>query len=319
MIVIRQYSKDDYSDLIESGYPFGSYFQPDFQGWVKNFFLNQREIGKFVLKRFFLNQEDATLVAYSSEEKKTVGVVTLRKITDNLWGIWDIFVSPAYRGRRIGSLLYQASFCFLKRRKIRKAIGVVSLNNIASVKSIKRNWQGFLSSKIFKCFGKLPIKESRHVKITVRKLRHGDEIPLFEIFKRCVGKQWCDCLEITMDNYLDRIFGSTYMEPVSESALATLAVKKNVFVAEHENELCGYAISREIRPLYVHYALLQFIPLSENFENLSKALLLEALRPSLYKMKDKFTFVQIGNEDIQQRLTNMGFRVEENLVTYNYL
>ena len=319
LFVIRQYSRDDYSDLMESGYPFGSYLRPDLESWVKNIFFNRKEIGKFALKTFFLNQEDATLVAYSSKEDKTVGVITLRKITDNLWGVWDIFVSPKYRGRRIASSLYQASFEFLKRKKVKKATGAVSVNNIASVKSIDRNWQGSFSTRIFKCSGKLPINESHHAKTEVRKLRHGDEKNLFDIFERCVGKKWCEFFEITKENYLDRIFGSAYIEPVGRNALARLTTKKDVFVAEHESEFCGYAISREIQPLHLQYALLQFVPQSENFEGISKALFARAHRPSSNETTDEFTFVQIGSEGVRPLLENIAFKIEENLVPYYYL
>ena len=319
MIVVREYSEENYSEVMESGYPFGSYLEPDFANWLRNFLFNRKEVGKFVLKTFFLNQEDAKLVAYSTEEKKAIGVVVLRKISEQLWGIWDIFVSPGYRGKRIASLLYQECFRFLKRKKVSKATGIVEVNNVPSVVSIERNWQGFLSKRIFKCVGKLPMKELRYVPIIVRKPRRGEKRNLYKIFKSCVGAQWFHFFEIKQDNFLDRVFGSAYVEPASKNILAKLTTKKAVLVAEYQNKLCGYAISRMIQPLRVHYAMLLFVPMSKNFECVSRALLLKALDQSFCRINDRFTFVYIGNEGVQEYLTRIGFEVNVNLVPYIYL
>ena len=319
VIIIREYEREDYSDLIRSGYPFGSYLKPDARNWVKNLLLSRKETKKFIWKILFPGQEEITLVAFCEEEKEAVGVVKLRKITDKLWGVWDIFVSPAYRGRRIASSLYQESLRVLKRRKAKKAVGTVVSDNIASIKSIKRNWQGFLSKRVFNCFRKRPLNKPSSTEIIVRRLRNSKEKNLFQIYRRCVGKPWCDFLEITQDNYLDRIFGMAGMEPISKSIIAKMALRKEVFIAEYEKELCGYAVSCMMQPFYAGYALHLFVPISENFEEVSKALLLKALNPLLLKKLGAFSFVYIGEAEVQDRLRELGFETRENLVAYNYL
>ena len=65
-IIVRKYQEKDYAYLIHSGYPFNSYLKPDLYNRLKNLF-NVKEIGKFVLKTFFLNQEEVLLVAYSPQ------------------------------------------------------------------------------------------------------------------------------------------------------------------------------------------------------------------------------------------------------------
>lgn len=112
-------------------------------------------IEKIVLKTLLLNQEEIILVAYSKKDRKAVGVITLRKITDNLWGIWSVFVSPLYRGKKITSLLYQESFKLLKERKIKKVAVFLFLDDVASVKGVRRNWQGLLFTRIFVCEKKI--------------------------------------------------------------------------------------------------------------------------------------------------------------------
>lgn len=319
MIAIREYRRKDYSDLMRSGYPFGSYLKPDYRNWVKNLFLSRKETKKFIWKILFITQEEITLVAFCEKEKEAVGVVKLRKITDNLWGIWSIFVSPTYRGRRIASSLYQESFRVLKRKKAKKAVGTVVSDNVASIKSIERNWQGFLSKRVFNCFRKHPLNKPSSTQIMVKRLRNGKEKNLFQIYRRCVGKLWCNFMEITQDNFLDRIFGMAGIEPISKSIIAKLALRREVFIAEYRRELCGYAVSCMIQPFYAGYTLHLFVPISERFEEISKALLFNALNPLLLKKLGEFSFIYIGEAQVGSHLRELGFEVRENLVTYNYL
>lgn len=319
-ITIRKYAEKDYANLIRSGYPFNSYLKPDFYNRLKNLF-NVKEIGKFVLKTFFLNQEEVLLVAYSTEARKAVGVITLRKITDSLWGMWDIFVSPSFRGRSIASLLYQEAFEFLRNRNVRKVVGSITLvhDRLASLKSVERNWPGYLSTRVFECERSEGPDEHDFDQITVRKIRSGEEKTLFEVFRRCVGEEWCNCLEIDRDNFLDRIFGYVYFEAFSKNMLTRITMKRNVFVAEYKGEVRGYAISRMVRLILSEYALHLFVPPSKNFGELSKALLNAAFDPFVYERKRKFTFIYLGNKEMQSYLRNLGFEVVERLIPHNYL
>jgi hypothetical protein len=319
-IMIREYQEKDYTCLVSSGYPFSSYLKPDFYNRLKNLF-KVKEIGKFVLKTFFLNQEELLLVAYSTEARKAVGVVTLRKITENLWGMWDIFVSPEFRGRRIASLLYEQAFEFLRKRKVPKAVGSITLvpDRLASLKSVKRNWPGYLSTRVFECRTNEEPEKYESDQITVRKFRRGEEKTLFEIFEHCTGEEWCSRLEIDQNNFLDRIFGYVYFEAFSKNLLKRIAIKRNILVAEYNGETQGYAISRMVRLIISEYNLHLFVPPSENFSELSKALLSAAFDPSVYKRKKKVTFIYLGNKEMQAQLRELGFEVVERLIPYIHL
>lgn len=319
-ITIRKYAEKDYVDLIASGYPHNSYLKPDFFNRLKNLF-KAKEIGKFILKTFFLNQEEVLLVAYSTEARKAVGVITLRKINDSLWGMWDIFVSPSFRGKRIASLLYQEAFEFLRNRNVRKVVGSITLvpDRLASLKSVERNWPGYLSTRVFECARSEGPDEYDFDQITVRKIRSGEEKTLFQVFRRCVEEEWCNCLEIDRDDFLDRIFGYVYFEAFSKNLLTKIAMKRNIFVAEYKGEVRGYAISRMVRLVLAEYNLHLFVPPSKNFDELSKALLNAAFDPFMYKRKKKFTFIYLGNKEMQSYLRNLGFEVVERLIPYNCL
>ena len=317
-IIVRRYIDKDYTDIIEAGYPFDSYLTPNLYGRLKNL-INRKEIEKIVLKTLLLNQEEIILVAYSKKDRKAVGVITLRKITDNLWGIWDIFVSPLSRGKRIASLLYQESFKLLKERKIKKVVGMAFMDNVASIKSIQRNWQGFLSTKIFVCKKKNQMGEDRLPnKIRIRK-PHDEKRNLFETFRNCVGGQWCRVLEIDKNNFLDRVFGLAYFEPISENFLTRSMMKNDVLIAEYKGKIEGYATSRMVRFFHAYHHLHLFVPVSNNFDDVCRGLLIKAFNPAMYNKKGKFDFIYIGKVEAENRLRKLGFEVRQGVVPYKYL
>ena len=246
-----------------------------------------------------------------------MGVITLRKITESLWGIWHIFVSPSSRGKRIASLLYQESFRLLKSRRVSKAVGMVFLDNVPSMKSVQRDWQGFLSARIFAC--ETQIAEVKLPSdIRVRK-PHVEKEKLFEVYKNCVGEQWCRILEVDEDNFLDRIYGPGYFEPVSKNLLTRFLMRNDVIVTEHKGEIEGYAICREIRFSHSYHNLHLFVPASGNFDGFSRGLLTSAHNALKHSRKDNFTFACVGHEDLENRLRTIGFKVRQGVVPYKYL
>ncbi len=317
-IIVRKYSDKDYADIIEGGYPSYCYLRPDFYNRIKNL-VNINEIEKKVLKTFFRNQEEIVLVAYSKKDRKPIGVATLRRITYSLWGIWSVFVLSSSRGKRIASLLYQESFKLLKERKIKKVIAQVFLDNAASLKSIKRNWQGFLSTRIFACAKKNRMGEER-LPNEIRIRRQDEEKRnLFETFRNCVGEQWCRILEIDKNNFLDRIFGPAYFEPISKNFLARSMMKKDVFVAEYKRKIVGYAISRMIRFFHIYGNLHLFIPVSDKIDDVCRELLTRAYNPAMYDRRGKFNLIYIGESKVENHLRKLGFEVRVGVVSYKYL
>jgi hypothetical protein len=120
-VIVRRYIDKDYADIIEAGYPFDSCLRPNLYNRMKNL-ISRKEIEKIVLKTFLLNQEEIILVAYSKKDRKAVGVITLRKITDNLYAIWDIFVSPLSRGKRIAHYFVRSPLSYRKKEKSKKLL-----------------------------------------------------------------------------------------------------------------------------------------------------------------------------------------------------
>lgn len=317
-IIVRRYIDKDYTDIIKAGYPFYSYLRPNLYNRMKNL-ISRKEIEKIILKTFFLNQEEIILVAYSKKDRKAVGAITLRKITDNLWSIWSLFVSPLYRGKRIASLLYQESFKLLKERRIKKVVALVFLDNVASVKSIRRNWQGFLSTRIFVCEKKSQMDENKLPnKIRIRK-PHQKKRDLFETFRNCVGEQWCRILEIDENNFLHRVFGPAYFESTSKNFLTRSMMKKDVLIAEYKGKIEGYAISRMVRFFHTYHGLHLFVPVSDNFDDVCRGLLIKAFNPLIHNKKGKFDFIYIGNVEAENYLRKLGFEVRQGVFSYKYL
>ena len=322
------YKKKHYTDLIKSGYllePFpwmNNHLKPDFYNGLKNL-LNWKEMKKLLRRTFLLDaraQREITLVAYAEKEKKAVGSITLRRITDSLWGMGSIFVSPSHRGRRIASSLYKETFRLLKEKDVEKTAGIISRGNVASVKSYKRsvNEHAFLDKRIFECRRIGPIGEDVLDQITVRKISPVKDESLFEIYEACVGIQWCSFLEINEENYLDRIDGPCFFEEY-KSPLSGFVMKEDILVAECRRKVLGYATSRAIRFFNLDYVLHLFVPISKDFDNVCRALLAKALRPLNFRREDKFAFIYIGDEEAQDYLKNLGFEVKEILVVCHFL
>jgi len=303
-IIITKYKKEYYSDFVEAGHylHLHDFFKPDVRGRIK----------QFANRTFFLNQEEITLAAYSEKDKKAVGSIKARKITDSLWGVWNIFVLPAYRGRRIGSLLLKETVHYLRGKKVDKLISHVAKTNISSIRHSRRSGWRSLSNRIFKCERIGPIIEHETGKTTVRKLRRAEKRQLFDVFELCVGRQWCSYLEIDWENYLDRICGPALWEEYG--LLSKVAMKKDVMVAERGGESQGYAISRTLRLFNDDYATHLLVPMSKGFNTICKSLLLKAFRPSNQKKQNKFSFIYIGDKESRKHIEELGFEIQEFLV-----
>jgi GNAT superfamily N-acetyltransferase len=325
-IIIRKYVKSDYDDIAEAGYFnyfYDSYLPQSLDIRLKHA-IDRKEIEKMVLKQVILNREEIILVAHSRKDRKIVGTIKLRKITDSLWGLWHIFVSPSYRGRRIAELLYQDAFKLLKEKKVEKVVGAVSTENVASVKSARfgRTWDDFLPTRIFNIgfnIGK-NVKTLKYMPKEDIKLRefHGEKEELFQIFMNCVGKRFCSVLEIDRSNFLDRIFGSGYIESMESNFLTKLIMRKNIIVAECEGKITGYGISIARRFLPPYHVLHLFADISENL-NVCKVLLAYDLAKSVYGNKSKFVGIYKGGSEAENRLTKAGLEVKQSLITYKFI
>ncbi len=153
------------------------------------------------------------------------------------------------------------------------------------------------------------------------RIRRQDEEKrnLFETFRNCVGEQWCRILEIDKNNFLDRIFGPAYFEPISKNFLARSMMKKDVFVAEYKRKIVGYAISRMIRFFHIYGNLHLFIPVSDKIDDVCRELLTRAYNPAMYDRRGKFNLIYIGESKVENHLRKLGFEVRVGVVSYKYL
>lgn len=178
------------------------------------------------------------LVAYSTRDKKAVGIVTLREINSNLWGIWDIYVSPDYRRRGISHLLYQASFSYLRQRAVRKAVGSVETINIASVKGIEKMWDKFLPQSFYEYQGTLSdVQTPKDKSLSIRGFHPSERDDLFRIYKQCAHREWYSFLEIEYDNFLER-----FIRYPCHKGLLSLFVSKQILVAQKNGTKVGYCV-----------------------------------------------------------------------------
>ena len=232
-IVIREYHASDFKDIMNAKYPFG----------VTEFGSTYKYL-KSKLFDALQRSETRRLVLYRPKEKKAVGIVTLKKINTNLWGIWDIFVSPSYRGHGLSVHLYRASFSYLRQRGVKKAFGSVNVNNIPSRKSIEKIWDDFLPQKYYKFHGVISgsLKENRS-EILIRHYSPIDKEALYQIYVQCVCEKWRTFLEIDRSNFL----GSQRIIPGVSfwSGLLKFLSRKQVLIAERgKGNIEGYAVTR---------------------------------------------------------------------------
>jgi GNAT superfamily N-acetyltransferase len=303
-IVITKYKRKHYPSFVQAGHyeHLHHYMEPNAVGFLK----------EFAYRKLFLTQKEITFVAYSKSEKKAVGSITARRITNSLWGIWNIFVMPAYRGRRIAHLLIAGMANYLKSKDVKKVISHVRKSNVPSMKHSQRSGWKLSGYSIFECERSSPLIEDDSQKIEVRKFCRTDKEQLFGVYERCMGNQWCSYLEVNSENYLNRLFGPAFWE--SYGRLSWLVMKKDVIVAESRGEPKGYALSRAVRFINEDYATHLVVPVSEDFNATCKALLAKAFRPLKSKTRNKFSFVYVGQTESRMLIEKLGFAVEEFII-----
>jgi L-amino acid N-acyltransferase YncA len=228
-VVFREYARSDFEDIVKAGYPFSL---AKFGSMLKDVLFKFQD----ALERL----ETKRLVVYNQKDKKIVGIVTLKEIKPELWGIWGIFISPQYRGRGLSVPFYKACFSYLKRRGIRKAVGSVEIKNVPSVKTIERMWDGFFSQRYFECRGSfshaLCQKEG---KLEIRVSKLSDRNALYQLFCQCANSDWRNFLEIDESNFLERIIpGATFA-----SGIFKFLSKNKIIVAENpQGVIQAYAV-----------------------------------------------------------------------------
>ena len=227
-IIIKDYETRDYKDLIHTGYPFTT---SDWGSAYKDLKLKILNITE--------KSETKRLVAFSLNDKKAVGIVVLTKVTNSLWILWHIFVSPNYRRCGISLLLHEASFDYLRKRGVKKAVAQPDITNIPVMKGFEKMWDGFLSQTIYQYCGnirRIPNKSQKE--IVARRFRTSDQDAMFTIYKQCTHEDWRSFLGINESNFLNMFVGYiTYRGPYG------ILFERQTLVFEGEDgTIKGYAI-----------------------------------------------------------------------------
>lgn len=249
-IIIREFSSSDYQDILNAGYPFSLTDLKSWHGWK----------GWILRIIYFLARLDRKVfVAYSTQDRRAVGIVTLTKISNRIWGAWNIFVSPSHRRHGISTQLYQKSFEYLRNNKIKKAVGSVTIDNIASIRGLEKTWDRFISQKFYHYSGTVPPTLSTKTNgIIIRNFHPRNRETLFQIYNRCTSEDWKTSLEITKKNFLDRFIGNIYGKGFSKLLLA-----RRILIAEHNGKIAGYSIvarKRLLQKILNSATLFLFLP-----------------------------------------------------------
>ena len=307
-MIVRKYHPRDFKDLADSGYVFG--LQSFESGEI-------RDLKIKALKALGGIMEEH-LVALPIDQKKAVGFVTLRKITDTLFGVWNIFVHPDFRRRGISSLLYRSSFEYLAEKGIRKAVGSVAVNNVASVKGLKKTWDGFLSQHFYYIpnagieLTGLPHYQSELSKVSFSHLRKRMRDVLFATYKNCVNEDWYTFLEIDRDNLLERFIDY----PRYSKGFLSMMFDKYVLFDESKCE--GYVAiigSKIVGSAELHLFIPRGLP-----NNTVKSLLAKANQELRLRQKKGPVFCLTGDElQFQRLLSDLKLKAIPHIVSIKYL
>jgi hypothetical protein len=292
-ISIREYRASDLNDLVNANYPIENV--PELTNPYKTL--------KSKIFDALKMSETRRLVLYHKKHKKCIGIVTLRKVNKNLWGIWDIYVAPSY----------------LKQRCVKKTFGSVDINNIPSRKTIERIWDSYLPQKYYRFNASVPllIRKVPQSQITVRDANPKDKKSLFQIYCQCVSKKWKEFLEINESNFrLPKNPGPPFPE-----GMLRLISPKRVLIAENLNgQIVGYAVTKyNITPIIVYPASL-YLFLSPNLSSDNATAVLSGFVRFLHrKGYTKFEMFSINiNEklldEISLTLEKCGIKISKFLV-----
>lgn len=226
-IVLREYKNTDYKDIIQAGYPFTT------SDWGNAYKDLKRKIVTITEKT-----KDKRFVAYSTRDRKAIGIVILKGITSSLWLMWHIFVSPKHRRRGISLLLYRTMFDYLRKMGVRKVVAHAS-TDIALMKGLEKMWDGFLSQKIYEYSGNIPrIENKDQNRIITRRFYPSDKGALYKIFRQCANDDWYSVLEIDESNFLYRFVGYIRYRGI----LRILFRRQPLVFEDEDGSIKGYAI-----------------------------------------------------------------------------
>jgi len=307
-LVVREYQTSDLKDIVSAGYPFG----------VAEFSIFYRDV-KYRLFNTLGQLETRRLVLYSKRNRETVGVVTLKKITAALWGIWGIFISPSYRGHGLSIPFYRAAFSYLKNKGVKKAVGAVEVNNLPSRKTVEQTWDRFLSQKYFEYHGVLSrVPNKSEDRLQIKPYHSSDRDTLYELFVKCVHSDWRSFLEIDKSNFLQRIIpGASF-----PSGALKLLSKNQVLIAEGSNgEAKGYVVIPSHRFRTSRFAVSAYFFVSPEllphqtmvfFEKFSGFLFIKGFRKySLFSLNVNEKLLEDFSEMLR---ANFGSKVFQNMV-----
>lgn len=260
-IVIRNYSSNDYNQIMGSGYVFSSsYLKPSLF---------------FKIARHLSWTDWFTLVAYHKTKRKIAGAITYIKYTDNIWVTGPLFVSPDFRSMGIGSLLVATANQVLKNKGIGKAFGDVPKGNPVIKLHTKLGMKLLMPMlHVWGTVDTLPALKGYVQHIEVKEAEVCDIPQLFKLYHRNVTSSWMDFFEVGINNFLTEYSQSIQMFP-------KLLKYKKVIAAEMNGKFHGYSLI--VLPRLTLFGKMNFSEIDilvspDHREEVAKALMIESIK-----------------------------------------
>ncbi|OLS25535.1 MAG: hypothetical protein HeimC2_17910 [Candidatus Heimdallarchaeota archaeon LC_2] len=139
---------------------------------------------------------------------QTVGIVSIERSSDKIYGMWNTYVKYKFRGQGISKHLYLEGFDFLSRQKIQNAITTVAINNIPSLKTISANFDGSFDV----CFytgiinTNINVNEVSNQQFTLSNTKSKKSEIWEKYEKKILSQQWKDFFEISSIDTLTHDF-----------------------------------------------------------------------------------------------------------------
>jgi len=208
-IVIRQLLPESANDLISAGFPFGD----------KELFLSLRYN---FMKAFRFLPNSTRLIAYHTEEKRTIGFLCIMEDNPKIYSIKYVFIDPHYRRMGIASQMLDSAILLAKNNGAKKIYLDVEQEKTAVVELYKKFNFKILQSRLV---GKGYLSKNSRLRVISQTLlgqgylaglkhKNGPLISfqhysnsagelLFDVCSRCMNNNFIDFFQIDSHNSLN--------------------------------------------------------------------------------------------------------------------
>jgi ribosomal protein S18 acetylase RimI-like enzyme len=197
-LIFRQFISKDIHDLLEAGFP-------------HDYKLKQPLIDR-LFERFGVRPLGKGLVAYQTQEKKTIGYLRLIKHRKWLYSIRFVFTNPQFRRMGVASNLLDFAFSRARSEGGKKvflnvypdAHTIIDLYSKCGLERISRGYEVWAFADVLKACAPSEIKN----KFKALDLKsESSRKRIFTICQNCMGDKWTDFFEIHNNNLSDGFSG----------------------------------------------------------------------------------------------------------------